>query len=173
MRKSLTGPFFVLQTMTTVTVHGIDEQKAKLKQVDQDLSGQPMVEAMHKATLLVTGSAKRAAPVDRGTLRASIMPEVVLMSKRVEGVVGSNLRYAPAQELGTRPFWPPYAPIAEWVRRKRMASGAAIYAVARGVQKAIARRGIKAKLFLQKGLDENRERILQIFDDTVTRIIGK
>jgi hypothetical protein len=128
---------------------------------------------MHRSTLLVTGTAKVNAPVDRGILRASILPEVVTMSKTVEGVVGSNLKYAPPQELGTRPFWPPFQPIYEWVRRKRMATGANIYAVAIGVQRAIARRGIKAKLFLKRGLDENRERIFQIFDDMVTRVISK
>lgn len=144
-----------------------------MKQVDTDLSGQPAVEAMHRSTLLVTGTAKVNAPVDRGVLRASIMPEVVTMSKTVEGVVGSNVKYAPAQELGTRPFWPPFQPIYEWVRRKRMATGSAIYAVAKGVQRGIAVRGIKGKLFLKRGLDENRERIFQIFDDMIARVINK
>lgn len=159
--------------MTTVTINGIEELQAKLKQVDQDLSGQPAVEAMHRATLLVVGTAKQAAPVDRGALRASILPEVVTMNRRVEGVVGSNLKYAPAQELGTRPFWPPFQPIYEWVRRKRLATGAAIYAVAKGVQRSIARRGIKGKLFLQRGLDQNREKILQIFDEMVMKVLSK
>jgi hypothetical protein len=159
--------------MTTITLSGIPELKDKLRQVDNDLSGGPAVEAMHKATMLVTGSAKVYAPVDRGVLRASIMPDVVTMNKTVEGVVGSNVIYAAAQELGTKPFWPPLQPLVEWVKRKGMASGAAIYAVAKGVQRAIARRGIKAKLFLKRGLDENRERILQIFDDMVTKVVEK
>jgi HK97 gp10 family phage protein len=58
----------------------------------------------NKVLLAIEGDAKRFAPVDTGNLRASIDSEV-----RIEGVqegdlagfVGTNVEYAPFQELGT------------------------------------------------------------------------
>ncbi|KPJ77284.1 MAG: hypothetical protein AMJ81_00035 [Phycisphaerae bacterium SM23_33] len=55
---------------------------------------------MRDATLLVERHAKINAPVDTGRLRASITPEVRQQSNTVQGVVGSNVVYAPFQELG-------------------------------------------------------------------------
>jgi hypothetical protein len=42
---------------------------------DADLHGEPMLQGMRNATLLVTRDAKRFAPVDTGRLRASITPD--------------------------------------------------------------------------------------------------
>jgi len=156
-----------------VEVVGAKELVAKLCQISEDLTGPPMIDAMRKSTLLVTRTARQRAPIDRGGLRASIMPEVVIETKKVIGIVGSNKIHAPAQELGTKPYWAPLQPLINWVRRKGMATGNAIYAVAKGVQRAIARRGIIPKEFLKKGLEENTERIINILDQAVTRIIKK
>ena len=41
-------------------------------------------------------------PVDTGRLRASITPDVVQRDTVVQGLVGSNVLYAPYQEFGTR-----------------------------------------------------------------------
>ena len=76
------------------------------------LGGQPMVDAMRKATLVVTADARRRVPVVTGRLRASIVPEVEVHGHSVEGIVGSKVAYAPHVEArlvarairkGTRP----------------------------------------------------------------------
>lgn len=157
----------------TVEVVGDEELIAKLNQVGNDLTGPPMVDAMKKATLVVTRTARQRAPIDRGGLRASIIPDVVTETRRVIGIVGSNKIYAPAQELGTRPYWAPLQPLIDWVRRKGLATGNAIYAVAKGVQRAIARRGIRPKEFLKKGLEENTDKIIKFLEQSVTRTIKK
>ena len=83
-------------------IAGLKETQAKMEQVVRDVGGTPMRDAMRTATLLVVRDAKLNAPVDTGRLRASITPEVRAMTKTVQGIVGSNVVYAPFQELGTR-----------------------------------------------------------------------
>lgn len=83
-------------------IRGLREVQAKMEQVAKDVTGTPMRDAMRDATLLVVRSAKINAPVDTGRLRASIVPEVRVMTGTVQGIVGSNVVYAPFQELGTK-----------------------------------------------------------------------
>jgi HK97 gp10 family phage protein len=82
-----------------------------MEQVVRDVQGPPMINAARDATLLVTGDAKRNVPprVDTSRMRASIAPEIrtgAAGGTVVQGVVGSNVKYAPYQELGTRYITP-------------------------------------------------------------------
>src|SRR5574340_872892 len=104
-----------------IELRGLIEARRKADQVVRDLHGTPMLEAMRNATMLVTGTARREAPVDRGPLRASITPEVRVLGDTVEGTVGSNLPYAPYMELGTKPHFAPIDVIQAWVHRKGLA----------------------------------------------------
>lgn len=85
-----------------VEIKGLKEVQKKLEQVAKDVTGTPMRDAMRDATLLVVRSAKINAPVDTGRLRASIVPEVRVMTGTVQGIVGSNVVYAPFQEFKGR-----------------------------------------------------------------------
>jgi len=142
---------------------GLSETIENLDRIEQDLTGAPIVNAMQDATLYVTRDARKNAPVDQGALRASIMPSVTSTSNSVTGVVGSNKVYAPPQEYGTRPFWPPTAALEGWARRH----GTVAFLVAR----AIARRGIRARRYLSKALDDNREKIIRRFKEAVGEIV--
>lgn len=144
-----------------LTITGAEETIEYLQVADKKLSR--MEVPMRQATALVTASAKRYAPVDTGLLRGSITPSVSVGATEIKGVVGSNVKYAPFMELGTRPHWPPISALETWARRHGM--------VAFLVARAIARRGLKARKFLQRAFDENRGRIVQIFKDEVNRII--
>lgn len=153
-----------------IDVRGLEEAKRKLEQVAEDIHGRPMVNAMRQATALVTRDAKRFAPVDTGALRSSITPEVRDNNRTLQGVVGSNKAYAPYMELGTGtpagrpPHRPPVTALREWSRRH----GISAYLVAR----AIARRGgLEPRRFLQRAVEQNRERIIDLFNGTVRRIV--
>ena len=124
-----------------------------------------MLQAMRDATMLVTRSARINAPVDTGRLRASIVPEVVQQSNVIKGVVGSNVKYAPYMELGTKAHWPPIQALEVWAKRHHTTA----FVVAR----AIARRGIKARRFLQRAFMDNRNQIATIIARTVGRIVEK
>ena len=87
-------------------VQGLREVQRGLEKTLRELHGTPVVEAFRDATLMVLRDAKIAAPVDTGRLRASITPEVTVEGEDVLGIVGSNVVYAPFQELGTKRIKP-------------------------------------------------------------------
>ena len=87
-------------------VTGLRETQRSLEKAVANLHGAPVLEAFRDATLMVQRDAKIAAPVDTGRLRASITPEVTLEGPDVIGIVGSNVVYAPFQELGTKHIKP-------------------------------------------------------------------
>ena len=86
----------------TAEIKGLRELQRKTDQMVKDLHGAPILNAMRDSTLIVTRKARQNSPVDTGRLRASILPEVRGEGNNVLGVVGSNVEYAPYQELGTR-----------------------------------------------------------------------
>lgn len=148
----------------------IDVEVKKLIKVQREterklmaLTGPPMVRAMRDAALLVQRDAKLGAPVDRGKLRASITPAIESHKDEVVGVVGSNVEYAPYMELGTKPHWPPPGALAVWARRH----GIPEFLVAR----SIARKGTKARRYLQKAVTKNKREIIQRLNAAVKRIV--
>ena len=182
--------FFSPGKRTQLEVRGLKETQKKMEQTVRDLTGKPMEGGMAQATLWVQRDAKKFAPVDTGRLRASITPEVrTLQPNIVEGVVGSNVKYAPYVETGTRPHYPPIQPIVEWVHRKKVAGIYSVktrrrmgsrttqeqqdYLMARAVVRTIGRRGTKAHRYLQKAFEKNAPRIYRILGDTVAKIVEK
>jgi phage gpG-like protein len=82
-----------------------DVQKDIMRKL-KEMTGGPAIQAMRMCVLAVTRDAKIFAPVDTGRLRASITPSVTSSADAVQGVVGSNVEYAPYQERGTWPVKP-------------------------------------------------------------------
>ena len=146
-------------------VRGLIETQRNLEGIVRDLHGPPILQAMRTATLIVTRDAKVNAPVDTGRLRASITPEVRLDGDTVQGVVGSNVVYAPFLEMGTRPHFPPIAALEVWASRH----GTSAFLVAR----AIARRGTKAHKFLTRAFEDNRQRIIDTLERGVNGIVER
>lgn len=149
-----------------VVVRGLIETQNNMQRVAADLHGQPMLNAMRHSALLVERDAKRNAPVDTGRLRASITSQVHtagVMGRDVRGVVGSNVIYAAAVELGSKPHFPPIRAIETWARRK----GLNPYAVA----KAMAKKGTKPKRYLQRAFESNQARIVRLIGAAVRGIV--
>jgi hypothetical protein len=144
---------------------GLKETQKRLTDAVRELAGPGLIQPMRNATLLVQRSARQNAPVDTGRLRASIMPEVRTMSDTVEGVVGSNVVYAPYMELGTRPHYPPVAALSTWAHRHSINA----YAVVR----AIGKRGLAPRHFLQRAFVDNAARVVKLLGDGVSAIIRK
>lgn len=143
-----------------MVVHGLKETQAKMTKALKDLDGPPMVEAMRDSVLMVQRDARKAAPVFSGGLRASILPEIKKpFFGEMIGVVGSNVKHALFMEKGTRPHFPPTAALRSWARRK----GIPAFVVAR----AISRKGLKPRRFLQNAYDENKEKIFRRFEKAI------
>ena len=144
-------------------VAGLKEVQAEMERIVKELHGSPMLNAMRRATLLVTASAKRLVPVDSGRLRASITPEVRNERNTVVGVVGSNVVYAPYVETGTRPHWPPPGALAVWAKRHGMTEATIRY--------IIGTRGTKKRPYLMPAFERNEERIRREISNAVGGII--
>lgn len=154
--------------LVKMDVNGLVEAKKNIEQAAADLHGKPMLDAMHKAVLLVERDARILAPVDTGHLRASITSEVRVSGasgKDVVGVVGSNVKYAPYMELGTKPHFPPVRALDVWARRH----GLNAYVVAR----SIAKKGLKPRKFLRGAFEKNEQRIKDLVGAGVKAITTK
>ena len=146
------------------------------------------LEAETSATLMALGeqiagmvqkNTRNSGAVASGTLLGTIAP--VHAGHTI--VVGSPVEYGTFVELGTRPHFPPYEPIRQWVELKksqftvlsigvsfesgravptrrgtkripRNQEAAALDKIARAIQRSIARRGTKAKYVMRDALDE-------------------
>jgi hypothetical protein len=84
-----------------------------------------------------------------GDLSKSIESEVDRTLARVELVVDATARHADPVHEGSRPHWPPRAPIEVWVRKKlAVTETGEVKRVAFLVARKISRRGTKAVPFL-------------------------
>lgn len=148
----------------SLEVQGLIEAQRRAEQAIRDLRGSAMLNAVRDCVLLVQRGAKINAPVDTGRLRSSITPEVRQDAAGVIGVVGTNVFYAPYQEFGTRPHWPPVSALEVWAERHHTSA----FAVAR----AIATRGTVARMFLQRAVEDNKARIRQRIERACAQIAG-
>lgn len=109
-------------------------------------------EALEKVCLIVENSAKTKAPVDSGNLRNSITHEVI----GNEGIVGTNVEYAPYVEFGTGLF------SSQGDGRKDVPWR---YQSADGTWHTTS--GQNPQPYLQPALLENKKNIEKIFKDTL------
>ena len=144
-----------------ITVKGLEEVQRFLESRVQALQGPPIVAVMREATLLVQRSARlgKAMPVDTGRLRASITPEITQMGGRTVGIVGSNVSYAPYQELGFKPHFVPAKYIGTWMSRHKFKPSGGL------------RVSGKARMFLQKAFTENIAKIEALYEAFVGRLV--
>lgn len=113
---------------------------------------------MEKALLTVEADAKRNCPVDEGLLRASINHETEVGNEEITGRVGTNVEYAAFVEFGTGIYaengdgrQTPWAWIGDSVKWE-------------GGHKT---QGQKGKRFMQDAIDKNRDKLGEIFADTL------
>lgn len=128
----------------------------------------------------IEADAKRGAPVDTGRLRSSITHQVRWMPGLVEGVVGTNVSYAPYMEFGTGrvgdpavphsgKHWPPAAALDVWARRHGFGPDGG-----KTVAWIIGRRGgLRPRRFLRNAIDKNQTRIQRNLEAGLNRLLQK
>ena len=130
-------------------LQGGEQVSDKLQKFSAALRGMPLVQAFREVLLWITGDAKRFAPVDTGRLRASITPEVKVAQvagSPVQGIVGSNVEYAPFQEFGTKQHFVPAKYIGTWAERHGFGYTGLIVSG-------------KAKAYLRKAIEKNKDKL--------------
>lgn len=149
-----------------VEVKGLLETQRNLEKQVASLHGEPVLNAVREATLLVDRDAKLEAPSDMGIGRASITPEVRVDGNTTMGVIGSNKEYMAYQELGTRAYWPPPGSMEVWARRHPPWTDFTI-------RRHISKHGVKAKHFLRNAFNKNKDRIMCTIERAVKEITQK
>jgi phage gpG-like protein len=109
--------------------------------------GDEVGKGMRQSALAVQRESAMVAPVDTGRLRASITTEIDKGVIPQWANIGPAVKYGKFVEFGRRPGrMPPPASLIPWMKRHGIPASAA-FALAR----AIAKRGIKPKPFMQDG----------------------
>src|SRR5512139_1971403 len=120
-------------------IKGLKETQRNMERLVADLRGGPLLNAMRDSTLYLTRDAKKnlvgyespaVGGVNTGRLRASITPEIHDQGVELEGVVGSNVAYAPFVEFDTRPHWVPKGALAVWAARHHIKESVVRWAIA-------------------------------------------
>lgn len=83
-------------------IRRVAETRKILDRLSSDLSGQPMHDAVDSASRLVQTDARKFSPVVTGRLRGSIAQTVTRDGATVQGVIGSEVVYAPVVERRKR-----------------------------------------------------------------------
>jgi len=108
-----------------------------------------------------------------GLLRGSIFHEMRGDAQGVSGVVGSPLNYALPVELGTKPHFPPLAPLQDWVEKKLGVDKSESRQVAFLIARKIARKGTKAQHPFERGLSDNARQTVALIEAAIPRIVAR
>lgn len=127
-----------------------------IQKLVDELLPEAMKQGLEAVGQLVENKAKENCPVDDGQLRASITHEI---SEDISSVaIGSNLEYAPYVHQGTGLF------AVEGDGRKQVPWR---YQDAKG--QWYSTKGQKPNPFLQKAVDENRDKLIKPFENLLDR----
>ena len=142
-------------------LEGADRLSAALRRAPETVTAE-QARAMTASLLLVEGDARRNVRQDTRRLMNSITHRQRQQGRSLVGQVGPSARYGLYVERGSRPHFPPVAALAGWARRH----GVSPYAV----QRAISRRGTRARPFLAPAFTKNAARIVRLFAQAGARI---
>jgi len=149
----------------TIKVKGLSELIAGLEK-GSSLIKDSVGEAMRKSTELVKQKARRTAGsppiVFRGELARSIQATVSAM----KGKVVAGAKHAPFVEFGTRPHFPPVAPLERWAATKLGSAGLGFV-----IARKIAERGTKAQPFFEPAVDDSLKDIERFFGLAVEKVV--
>lgn len=115
-----------------------------------------------KATMAIEAKAKEKCPVSTGTLRRSIMSDVTTNADgTAEGIVGSNLEYAPYVHQGTGIY------AVEGNGRKQVPW----YYYDEKLDRVVQTKGIHPTPFLQEAVDEESTHITEYFAEVLEQCL--
>lgn len=139
-----------------------------------EASRQARYARLTEALMFLEGAVKRETPVGAGPihLRDTIFSRVHL-SEPVEGILGTPAQHGMPVEMGTKPHFPPVAPIQHWVERKMGYSGSEARQVAFLIARAISKRGTKGAKMFTGTFEQSKSRVLAILNSIPADIVAR
>lgn len=138
-----------------------------------DVAREEMLRTISEADDLLKREVTELTPVGvggGGGLKGSIFSSEQVLSDNVIGIVGTSQPYAVPVELGTKPHFPPVAPLIDWVQAKLGVSAEEAPGVAFLVARKISVHGTDGQFMFKKAFDANEAQIEAMFGDAVIRI---
>ena len=141
-----------------------------------EIVGRELSAATQENLLLLEREIKELTPTGvggGGGLRGSIAAQQPKVSAdEVFGVVASSSPHAMAVELGTKPHFPPIAPLKDWVKAKLGITGEKeITSTAWAVAKAISIRGTVGVGMFHRSFAAQEENMMARYELAVARIV--
>ena len=152
--------------LLTIELVGDEEAQRALEGVRRGLRGDRLVEPWERVVEYVASAVRDIVREDvywRGQLYGGITGEVLAMGDEIMGVIYSDEIYAPFQERGTDPYFPSVEALEEWAEDHDISPFL--------VALAISRRGLEPKKFMERGLREQEEMILELVGNVVAEIM--
>jgi len=162
----------VLELKIKADIRGLDEMTAQYPQAsDRARRGR-----LAEAALLLERAIKETTPVGAGPihLRDTIFSETVIQGLAISAALGTPAVHGEPVEYGTKPHFPPVAPIRHWVERKLGLSGSEAAGVAFVIARAISKRGTKPARMFGRGVDEQKAAVIRILEqipDDIVRMV--
>lgn len=146
---------------------------ARAFEVAPEVAREELLAGVTEADALLEREVKEGTPVGvggGGGLRGSIGSAETVLADSVLGLVSSSAIHAQPVELGSRPHFPPVAPIRDWVEHKLGISQDQSEGVAFAIARTIAKRGTKGHFMFRNAFEANELQVLQILNAAVGRI---
>lgn len=126
-----------------------------------------------EAMLLLEREIKRLTPEGAGPihLRDTVFSKINNLGVGAVGIVATPAVYGAPLEYGTKPHFPPIAPIQFWVEKRLGLSGKDAQSAAYCIARAISRRGTKGYLMFNKAFDANEDAVIRILEQIPADII--
>ena len=144
---------------------------ARLEGASVELTNR-LVAAVYQGCLLLEREVKERTP--KGATNA-LVGSIAAQLPTVEpggvcGQVGTALNYAESVELGTRPHFPPVAPLADWARAKLGLSEDDAARVAFAIARKISQHGTKGAFMFTNAVEATREQIEAMIKNAVSEL---
>ncbi len=137
--------------------------------------GEEMNLAINAGVLHLKGAIQPETPVGvTGALRAGVQTSITGAATSIVGRVFDPVSYAIPVESGSRPHFPPVAPLQLWVRRKLgISDEREVRSVAFLIARKISRVGTKPVLMFRRSFDAHRDRVVGFFAQANARIVAR
>lgn len=151
-----------METKISVNMQSLKELTRKYPDASQTARISRITEAM----LLLEREVKLLTPVGAGPIhfRDTIFQKVSTAGQAVAGILGSPAQYGEPLEYGTKPHFPPVAPIQHWVEKKLGIEGKEAGSVAFLIARKISKKGTAGVEMFGKGFIRNEAEVIRILE---------
>lgn len=161
---------------SSIDLQGWAELDAQWRQAPEVVA-EELTRTTLEAELLLQREVQELTPVGvggAGGLKGSILAQLPqALPDGVIGVVGTSAAHAVPVELGTKPHFPPVAPLEDWVKAKLGVEPKDARRVAFLIARKIAARGTKGAFMFRTALEQHQAPVAGMYQAARARIAAR